>query len=140
MKSIAIAIASTTEGNLVMILTDDFARSAREIGDLYRYRWQIELFFKWIKQRLTVKHLYGESPQEEFASQKKRFDTMIGEIDRANAIITEFLSLSRNDPTELTRQSINSIVATLVPLSGRCCQQPGGRERGSGGGPRFEHG
>jgi IS4 transposase len=52
-----------TEGNLVMILTDDFARSAREIGDLYRYRWQIELFFKWIKQHLTVKHLYGESPQ-----------------------------------------------------------------------------
>ena len=52
-----------TEGNLVLILTDDLARSAREIGDHYRYRWQIELFFKWIKQHLTVKHLYGESPQ-----------------------------------------------------------------------------
>jgi hypothetical protein len=52
-----------TEGNLVLILTDDFARSAEEIGDLYRYRWQIELFFKWLKQHLTVKHLYGESPQ-----------------------------------------------------------------------------
>jgi IS4 transposase len=34
-----------TEGNLVMILTNDFARSANEIGDLYRYRWQIELFW-----------------------------------------------------------------------------------------------
>jgi signal transduction histidine kinase len=54
--------------------------------------------------------------KEEFASQRKRFDTMIGEIDRASAIITEFLSLSRNEPTELTRQSINSIVTTLVPL------------------------
>lgn len=52
-----------TEGNLVFILTDDFSRSTREIGDLYRYRWQIELFFKWVKQHLTVKHLYGESPQ-----------------------------------------------------------------------------
>ena len=52
-----------TEGNLVLILTNDFARSAEEIGDLYRYRWQIELFFKWIKQHLMVKHLYGESPQ-----------------------------------------------------------------------------
>ena len=40
-------------------------------------------------------------PKEEFASHKKRFDTMIEEIDRANAIITEFLSLARNKPTEL---------------------------------------
>ena len=51
------------EGKQVMILTNDFARSAEEIGDLYRYRWQIELFFKWIKQHLTVKHLYGEGMQ-----------------------------------------------------------------------------
>lgn len=51
------------KGNLVMILTNDFLKSAEEIGDLYRYRWQIELFFKWIKQHLAVKHLYGESPQ-----------------------------------------------------------------------------
>jgi PAS domain S-box-containing protein len=36
--------------------------------------------------------------KEEFASHSKRFDTMIGEIDRANAIITEFLSLARNTP------------------------------------------
>ncbi len=40
-------------------------------------------------------------PKVEFASHKKRFDTMIEEIDRANAIITEFLSLARNKPTEL---------------------------------------
>jgi IS4 transposase len=52
-----------TEGKLVMILTNDFLRSSQEIGDLYRYRWQIELFFKWIKQHLTVKHLYGEGMQ-----------------------------------------------------------------------------
>ena len=52
-----------TEGNPVIILTNDFARSALEIGDIYRYRWQIGLFFKWIKQHLTVKHLYGTSDQ-----------------------------------------------------------------------------
>jgi hypothetical protein len=61
--SLRLLKTTDTEGNLVMILTNDFARSADEIGDLYRYRWQIELFFKWIKQHLTVKHLYGESPQ-----------------------------------------------------------------------------
>ncbi len=48
-----------TEGNPVIILTNDFARSTLEVGDIYRYRWQIELFFKWIKQHLTVKHLYS---------------------------------------------------------------------------------
>jgi hypothetical protein len=61
--SLRLLRTTDTEGNLVLILTDDFARSAEEIGDLYRYRWQIELFFKWIKQHLTVKHLYGKSPQ-----------------------------------------------------------------------------
>jgi PAS domain S-box-containing protein len=54
--------------------------------------------------------------KEEFASHKKRFDTMIGEIDRANVIITEFLSLAKNKPTELRRQSINCIVTALAPL------------------------
>ncbi|WP_081793791.1 IS4 family transposase [Paenibacillus darwinianus] len=42
------------EGNRVMIITNDFNLSEEEIGDLYRNRWQIELFFKWIKQHLHV--------------------------------------------------------------------------------------
>jgi len=35
------------------LLTNNFAIPARTVADLYRYRWQVELFFKWIKQRLT---------------------------------------------------------------------------------------
>lgn len=50
-----------TEGNPIIILTNDFELSATEISDIYRYRWQIELFFKWIKQHLRVKHFYGLS-------------------------------------------------------------------------------
>ena len=40
---------------------------------------------------------------------------MIGEIDRANAIITEFLSLAKDKPEEMKRQNINSIVTALCP-------------------------
>jgi hypothetical protein len=49
------------EGNAIVIVTNAFKQSAEEIGDIYRYRWQIELFFKWIKQHLQVKHFYGYS-------------------------------------------------------------------------------
>lgn len=43
------------------ILTNDFDLSAEELGDIYRYRWQIELFFKWLKQHAQIKHFYGTS-------------------------------------------------------------------------------
>lgn len=49
------------EGNPLIIITNSFTHTAEEISDIYRYRWQIELFFKWIKQNLRVKRLYGFS-------------------------------------------------------------------------------
>ena len=41
--------------------TNNFFLSAKDIALLYKYRWQVELFFKWIKQHLQVKHFWGES-------------------------------------------------------------------------------
>ena len=41
--------------------TNNFYFKAREIALLYKYRWQVELFFKWIKQHLQVKRFWGES-------------------------------------------------------------------------------
>ncbi|WP_440895805.1 IS4 family transposase [Amphibacillus sp. Q70] len=50
-----------TKGNSVTIVTNCFGLSAKEIGDLYRYRWKIETFFKWMKQHLKIKTFYGKS-------------------------------------------------------------------------------
>jgi len=45
----------------MVFLTNNFTLSARDIADMYRCRWQIELFFKWIKQHLRIKAFYGTS-------------------------------------------------------------------------------
>jgi IS4 transposase len=42
-------------------LTNNFAVPAQTVADLYRYRWQVELFFKWIKQHLRIKSFFGTS-------------------------------------------------------------------------------
>lgn len=42
-------------------LTNNFELSALDVANLYRNRWQIEVFFKWIKQNLTIKRLWGHS-------------------------------------------------------------------------------
>ena len=47
---------------------------------------------------------------------KSYFDLMIEELDRTNSIITDFLSLTRNKPTELKRQCLNKLLANLFPL------------------------
>lgn len=44
-----------------VFLTNDFNIDAKIITDLYKYRWQIELFFKWIKQHLKIKAFWGYS-------------------------------------------------------------------------------
>ena len=42
-------------------LTNNFIIPAQTVADLYRYRWQVELFFKWIKQHLRIKSFFGTS-------------------------------------------------------------------------------
>ncbi len=46
---------------LLTFITNNFEVSSLEIARLYRNRWQIEVFFKWIKQNLTIKTLWGHS-------------------------------------------------------------------------------
>ena len=48
-------------GKTFNFLTNNFAVPAQTVADLYRYRWQVELFFKWIKQHLRIKSFFGTS-------------------------------------------------------------------------------
>jgi len=51
----------TDEGKTLVFLTNNFALPAFTITELYRCRWQVELFFKWIKQHLRIKSFFGTS-------------------------------------------------------------------------------
>ena len=48
-------------GKTLVFLTNNFTLSAATICALYKARWQVELFFKWIKQHLRIKKFYGNS-------------------------------------------------------------------------------
>jgi hypothetical protein len=48
-------------GKRLIFLTNNFKLPAKTITDLYQCRWQVELFFKWIKQHLRIKAFYGTS-------------------------------------------------------------------------------
>ncbi|MFN4012152.1 MAG: transposase, partial [Pannonibacter sp.] len=48
-------------GKILRILTNDLDAPAEDIAELYKQRWQIELFFKWLKQNLKIRHFIGTS-------------------------------------------------------------------------------
>lgn len=48
-------------GKVLVFLTNNFHLKATEIAQLYKHRWKIELFFKWIKQHLKIKTFWGHS-------------------------------------------------------------------------------
>jgi hypothetical protein len=52
---------ATDTGKVLRILSNDLDASAQEIADLYRRRWAIELFFRWVKQTLKIARFFGTS-------------------------------------------------------------------------------
>src|SRR5919112_1334074 len=48
-------------GTVLRILSNDLKATAQEIADLYKRRWAIELFFRWVKQTLKIRHFVGNS-------------------------------------------------------------------------------
>ena len=57
-REIRVVIETGTE---LRIFTNDLTASAQEIADLYKRRWAIELFFRWVKQTLKISHFVGTS-------------------------------------------------------------------------------
>lgn len=49
------------DGKILIFLTNNFDLPALVIAQLYKLRWRVELFFKWIKQNLRIKHFFGNS-------------------------------------------------------------------------------
>ena len=47
---------------ILVFLTNNFDIPALTVAELYRNRWKVELFFKWIKQHLKIKSFFGTSP------------------------------------------------------------------------------
>jgi hypothetical protein len=56
-----ISFRDEDQNRTLVFLTNNFSLSAETIAALYKARWEIELFFKWIKQNLMVKSFYGTS-------------------------------------------------------------------------------
>ncbi len=96
------------ENNRTFIfLTNNFELSAEQIAMLYKYRWQIELFFKWIKQHLKIKAFWGVS---ENAVRIQVYTAIIAyclvviaksklKIDRSTYEILQILGISLLDKT-----------------------------------------
>jgi hypothetical protein len=57
-----VSFTDKTSGKRLVFLTNNFTLAAATIAKLYKSRWQVELFFKWIKQYLRIKAFFGTTP------------------------------------------------------------------------------
>jgi len=107
-----------------VFLTNNFVLPAQNIPALYKARWQIELFFKWIKQHLRIKAFFGTSPNAVktqvwiavstyllVAIVKKRLD-----LDLSLYTILQILSVSIFEKALITKVLANSLLTANEPL------------------------
>jgi IS4 transposase len=57
-----VRVRDEEHGKSIVLLTNNFEIPAQSLADLYKRRWQIELFFKWIKQHLRIRGFFGTTP------------------------------------------------------------------------------
>ena len=61
-----VAYQDPETGKKYIFMTNDFISPAQDIADIYKARWQVELFFKWVKQNLKIKTFLGTSQKAVF--------------------------------------------------------------------------
>ncbi len=86
-----VKIRRKEDGKTLVFISNDLKRAATEIAALYKSRWQIELFFKWIKQNLKIKRFIGRS---ENAVKIQVLTAMIAYLLLSLAQITTICNLS----------------------------------------------
>ena len=106
-----------------VFLTNNFVLPAATIAQLYKCRWQVELFFKWIKQHLRIKAFYGHSPnavktQVWIAVSMYVMVAIVRKelhLDRSLGEILQILSLSLFEKTPLNQAFSRQIVTLPEP-------------------------
>ena len=109
-----VTIVRDEDGKFLSFITNDLERTAQEIANLYKSRWQIELFFKWIKQNLKVKRFLGRS---ENAVKIQVLSAMIAYLLLKLAQITTHTKLSLQQITRRVSLSLTSRCSLLELFS-----------------------
>jgi len=108
------------EGKTLVFLTNNLDLSAKSIADLYRCRWQIELFFKWIKQHLRIKSFFGTS---ENAVKSQIWIAVSVYVlvailrKRLNITATLYEMLQILSLTMFERMALNQLLARVPPIT-----------------------
>lgn len=98
----------------LIFLTNDFDQSSETIATLYKHRWQVELFFKWIKQNLHVKKFFGQTEnavriQIWVAICTYLLVAIMRRVLKSNVQLSQLLHFFKNVPFE--EMSINKALA-----------------------------
>lgn len=106
------------------IVTNRFDLTADEIGELYKLRWKIELFFKFIKGHMTIKHFYGNSynavKTQLFIALTTYCLLMIFKLkNNLNCTLLELLRALRHSPWGLFKDLIKSFTKSVKSKHGK---------------------
>ena len=112
-------------GRRLIFVTNHFDLTPLTITELYRQRWAIELFFKWVKQHLRIKHFLGNTPNAVKTQLWIAVSTYVLvaimkrelKIERSLAEILQILSVTLFEKTPLSK----ALSQQTLPISTNTC-------------------